>query len=654
MKQSILLGALFYVILWAISYGQAQETPNLVKNPGFEVRGAEGLPEGWNGPPNVYSHITSPVHSGSGALQFVNPDPNNYALCRQAIPLEPGKMYEFSAWIKCEDIVGMDSGATICLEWYTQDDKYLGGSYPSGIKGTRDWTQIRAISGRVPENATKCYVLCYVRKGMTGKAYWDDVEVRQYREPPLRTMLTKPNYRGIITPQLKQIELVAQLRLQDYELKPTQVRLRGEIVRAEGGAPVRSVRLTPTSAEAKLVLPAQGLAVGSYRLFVILERQDNGAEMARDSWRLNVPAQDLAQRVAYIDEYNRLIVKGEPFFPLGMYWSSVSEADVRMYADSAFNCLMPYGGANAEQLDLIQRYGLKIIYTLKDAYYGTAWCPKEIKGPEDERPFIEMKVKQFRSHPALLAWYLNDELSLEYMPRLEAHQEWLEELDPDHPTWVVLYQVGQLELYRKTFDVLGTDPYPIPTQPPRRAAEWTRQSVASVLDSRPIWMVPQVMNWACYKKTEEEKKGLRPPTYAEMRSMTWQCITEGARGLIYYSWFDLKKEPEVFERRWAEVKQVAAEVKRWMPVLLSVEPAPALKADKQEWLHWTVRRVGQEIYLFAVNDEEQPHEAVFKLPRMPKSVVQEMPEGGSAPLPKANAIRASFAGFEMKVYKIIL
>ena len=40
------------------------------------------------------------------------------------------------------------------------------------------------------------------------------------------------------------------------------------------------------------------------------------------------------------------------------------------------------------------------------------------------------------------------------MPSLEAHQQWLEELDPGHPTWIVLYQVGQLQLYRKTFDVV--------------------------------------------------------------------------------------------------------------------------------------------------------------------------------------------------------
>ena len=98
--------------------------------------------------------------------------------------------------------------------------------------------------------------------------------------------------------------------------------------------------------------------------------------------------------------------------------------------------------------------------------------------------------------------------------------------------------------------------------PARRAADYTKRSVESVMGSRPVWMVPQVMNWAVYRKTEEEKRGLRPPTLAELRSMSWQCLTEGAGGLIYYSFFDLKKDTTVpFETQWGIAKQVAGEIK---------------------------------------------------------------------------------------------
>jgi len=464
----------------------AADLPNLAANPGFEAKAANGLPEGWNGPTPVYTHATDPVHSGQGALRFVNPDASAYRLCNQLLPLKPGRMYEFSVWVKCEDIVGADSGATICLEWYTADDKYLGGAYPSGIKGTQDWTKVRGLSGLVPENAAKCRVVCYVRQRMTGQAWWDDVEVKQWLEPPLQTMLVKPNYRGLITPQTKQIELVAQLKLEDYGLKPEQTELSAQIVERRGGAALRTVRLSPTSATARLALPAAGLPGGDYTLWVFLRRKADRRRLASDQWRLTVLTDNLTKRTSYIDEHNRLIVNGKPFFPLGMYFGALKEDELRQYADSAFNCVMPYGGANAAQMDLLQSLDLKIIYSLKDAYFGSQYCPPAIKSPDDERPFMEAVTKQFRAHPALLAWYLNDELSLDYMRRLEAHQEWMETLDPNHPTWIVLYQVGQLDLYRKTFDVLGTDPYPIPQQPARRAADYTVASVRSVLGSRSV------------------------------------------------------------------------------------------------------------------------------------------------------------------------
>jgi hypothetical protein len=170
------------------------------------------------------------------------------------------------------------------------------------------------------------------------------------------------------------------------------------------------------------------------------------------------------------------------------------------------------------------------------------------------------------------------------LEQLAAHRDWLEELDPGRPTWVVLYQVDQVRAYLPTFDVIGTDPYPIPMHSPSRALDWARKTVDGVFHARPVWMVPQIFNWAAYKNTPEEKQKCRAPTLAEMRSMAWQCIAGGANGLIFYSWFDLWRMDkdtasggraavrEPFEQRWQEVCQMAAEIKQFMPVLLATEP----------------------------------------------------------------------------------
>jgi hypothetical protein len=268
---------------------------------------------------------------------------------------------------------------------------------------------------------------------------------------------------------------------------------------------------------------------------------------------------------------------------------------------------MPYGSPDEEGLDLLERHGLKCLYSIKDFYAGTKWAPDFIETVEDEEPEVRRTVREYRDHPALLGWYINDERPLSMVDRLEAHQQWVAAEDPNHPTWVVLYQVRDVAGYVRTFDAIGTDPYPIPSRPPAMAGEWAELTREAVGDARPIWMVPQVHNWGIYRGYEDS----RPPTLEEVRSMTWQCICEGADGLVYYSWMDLRRdETTPFEERWPEVKAVVEEVAEQIPVLLSVEPAPELAVDAPETVHWTVRTHNGTDWLFLVNGEAEPARAV--------------------------------------------
>ncbi len=66
--------------------------------------------------------------------------------------------------------------------------------------------------------------------------------------------------------------------------------------------------------------------------------------------------------------------------------------------------------ASRQQMDLADQCGLKVIYSIKDWYFGLRYCPPDIRSVADEEPKIRERVRAFRDHPALLAWYLNDEL----------------------------------------------------------------------------------------------------------------------------------------------------------------------------------------------------------------------------------------------------
>jgi hypothetical protein len=599
---------------------------NLVANGSFEssAGGDAANARRWYVDKVVYRRDSSVARTGGASLKYVNTDAGRYKLCMQSVKLKGGWKCRFSVWVKTQNIAGDDSGASICLEWSGADGKWLGGMYPKGVKGTRGWTNIQGVT-RIPPQAASFSLSCYVRKGMTGVAWFDDVELVRIDDKPMKTMLLSPVYRGRITDRgPKDIRASVRLNLDDLNLTPKQVKVAARIVSDKGDRSFASATHEPVD-KAPFVISVRcgDLAAGRYRLLVILLGRDGKAIQTLSHDLVRTP-EDFAPTCT-IDSHRRLIVRGKPFFPLGMYWSRISEKDLKTYSAGKFNCIMPYGAPTKAQMDLAHKYGIKVIYSVKGFYAGSKWSPASIKTLADEKRAVLDKVRRFRDHPALLAWYLNDELPQSYMPRLTAHHKWVAREDANHPAWVVLFQYRQVADYIETFDVIGTDPYPIGRSPASMAGRWTAETFRQTGRARAVWQVPQLHNWANYRKTAAEKKGCRTPTRDEVRSMAWQCICNGATGLVFYSWFDVKRNPDVsFETQWAGLKQIAAEIDRAAPMLLSIDPAPAveLRTDPGEptWLHWLARSYKGKSYIFAVNNGDADGEATFKVGKKVRTV----------------------------------
>ncbi len=605
------------------SHAQAEAETNLVVNSSFEEAVPDSpVPAGWSGTTEVYSLDKDIAKTGRAALKYVNVDPKRYVLCTQKVPVQPGWKVRFGVWIKSQDIQGEESGATICLEWQDRDGKWLGGAYPAGVRGTNDWTRVETIT-RLPEDAASCMVACYVRQGMTGTAWFDDVEVVRIADPPMQSVLLTPVYRGrVVSATPEDARVRVRWNLLDHDLKPNDLCVHAALFQQD-----RKLRDTVAQPQedqplyVDLAIPLTGLEPGRYDLAVTL-RGPSGTELQTDHHAIDCLRED-AKFTCRIDENRRLLVDGKPFFPLGMYFAGIDPKDIEEYATSKFNCLMPYDSPTRQQMDLAHKHGLKVIYSVKDWYAGSEWCPPTIRTVADEEPLIRARVREFRNHPALLAWYLNDELSQQFLPQLEAHQRWVSEEDPNHPTWVVLYQFKEVAAYLKTFDVIGTDPYPIGRSPASMAGQWTAETFRQVEHARPMWQVPQLHNWANYAKTDAEKKGGRTPTYEEVRSMAWQCICEGATGLVFYSWYDVKRNPDVpLDVQWSGLKRLAEEIDNMAPILLSNEPVPLIRfqGEQPRWLHWLARQSAGKAYLMVVNNGDGEGEISFHLPSIPKSV----------------------------------
>jgi len=646
---------LFVGVVAVFGTGRLRAEKNLVTNPGFERLDSKGWADDWSPRPGVFTVEKEGARNGECCLRFENHDAEKYVLCSIPLDLEPGKQFEFEAYVKTKEIQGKDTGATVCVQWWGQEGAFLGGSYPSGVKGTqREWQLIRGRTRPIPTEAKRFDLTCYVRKKMTGVAWWDDVKVTRYHPPVAHGMVTD-RYRDMTDGGWVNVEV--GLNLADREISPRSADVLLQVLRGQGIAVMQMEPLRLTPEKASFQLNSSPLSPGKYELLCRV-RDEEGEILGEERGRLQ-RVEAFPERKAYIDEHRRLILDGKPFFPLGTYWGGISEDHLDLYEDSSFNCLMPYHPVNREALDAAHKRGVKVIYSVKDYYAGRCG----LKNEDEARVRIEEVVGSLRDHPAIMAWYINDELPLSLLDDLRAHQSWMEELDPGRPTWVVLYQVGEVREYLPTFDVIGTDPYPIPHKPVSMAFEYAQMTHEAVFGCRALWMVPQIFNWASYKKDPEEKKRYRPPTLEEIRSMAWQCIAGGANGLIFYSWSDLWRMDremvqggralvrEPFEARWREVKEVGREIACLFPVLLSVDPVvEPTHIEAPEGVHCRLYGHQGNTYLLLVNSEQESVGARMSFSKPPKAV--ELLLGKKKPSVDGVQLCADFEPLEAKMVSV--
>lgn len=298
-----------------------------------------------------------------------------------------------------------------------------------------------------------------------------------------------------------------------------------------------------------------------------------------------------------IDERNRTIVDGKPFFPLGVY-GGIAEKDIGRLADSPFNTLMVYSYPQIPQLDRAHKHGLKVIAGVNYVWAGNPFRPKAVNSAADAERWLAEYVASVKGHDALLAWYLFDEPPVTEVPKFARRREFMQKADPDHPCWGAMNIPQLAAWYLEAFDVASADPYPISRDPISKVSDWTEHVRRGTKGRRAIWMIPQIFDYRNYGR-----KDAHTPTREEIRNMTWQCIAGGANGIVYFKYGDLARNPfgdATFESRWADVKAVAQEVKDFMPVLLSGEDAPEVKVSNGDVRARAFRYRG-ETWLTAVN-----------------------------------------------------
>ena len=569
----------------------AKAQPQVV-NAAFEQFDAGGSPVGWTMPKRGFHAAKGEGMNGSGGLVWESDDPNRYVCASQPVALEPGKAYRFGAHVKVDSQKTPKSkkvGAFVCIEWHDANGKWMGGAYSTRAgEAESDWKRVEAVTTRIPEGATTFKLQVFGGKKCTGRVRFDNVFVQPYVRSVVAGVYSDA-YRDVATEG--DVSFHAVLNPPDGGW-PKGVKAEFSFLGADGGT--ARVPAALKGDEAALTVPVARLAKGTHKVSLAISGAD-GAVLGESSLDFT-RADALPPRAVYVDGHKRLVVDGKPFFPLGMYWGEITAELLDIYTNAPFNCLMPYVWPTRAQLDLCAARGLKSFANIK----------------KFRNRGLEKRIAEVKDHPALLAWYVIDEAPLADLDSYVSMYRTLREADSQHPAWAVMDRLDDIRDFMPTCDIMGFDPYPVAQRPIGLVAKRTRDGRAAICDTKPVWMVPQAFDWSWYRPHQRDKERL--PTQEEIRSMTWQAVAEGAKGIVFYCFHGMFKFADEATRAklWGDVVAVTREVKRFEDVLLSVEPAPEV-VGAPPGLSARTWRCGDKVYLLAANTTREPLSAEIEV-----------------------------------------
>ncbi len=464
----------------------------------------------------------------------------------------------------------------------------------------------------------------------------DNLRLIPRSKPPLvEFSLAYPNYRGYIFPNAGKVEVWADVESNEYGFRPDQLRMTLTLL---SGIRKTSKNSPLKSDHCELSISPEKMPYGPIILTASIEKRSDGFILSKREWTLSrLTGAEVHHKKVYLDRKNAAIVDGKPFFPLGFY-SGGTSSHMEEIADSPFNCILDYGTNTRAKSDMLaymdrmQKRGLKLIYCLNDLY-PTANYVKSWEGLTGNLTIENAVVKAYQNHPALLAWYINDEIPAPLAPNLLQYYRSVRSADPDHPCYMVHCNRYALPYFADSTDIMGIDPYPIPKNPVTEVSSFLDFCNSTSKHHKPTWVVPQVFGWYQYSDenlnrgripTEEELKSGRAPSYSESRCMTYLSLVHGAKGLIYYCYYDMRALPQ-YNEMWEGMKKIAGEVRTLSSVLLEGDYIGTVEiSTKNTPLHFIVKRYQGRYYMITVNSVNKSIAATFNLKKIHCTQITEM------------------------------
>lgn len=328
-----------------------------------------------------------------------------------------------------------------------------------------------------------------------------------------------------------------------------------------------------------------------------------------------------------------LIVDGEPFFPIGIYYLPKSEKPYAELAEAGFNLVRCK--LSKEELDAAHAQGLKAWISLGNRL-------DILSEPEKRKQDIKTQVNRSKSHPALMAWESVDEPAWTWKEpakarvsaeSLVAGHAYLKEIDSEHILWInhaPRNTYKTLQKFSVHADVVACDIYPVIPEdinadktyaimPNGKQGDLANQSLSCVGEyvrkmkkvangKKSTWIVLQGFAW------NHETDNPLLPTPEETRFMAYDAVINGVDGILYWG-THLMPQPS---QQWDGIKRVAKELSTLTPVLLAPTIQHNISIEYEEkgfsidrGVEILVKYHDNKVYLIMANTTIGPVKATF-------------------------------------------
>jgi hypothetical protein len=263
---------------------------------------------------------------------------------------------------------------------------------------------------------------------------------------------------------------------------------------------------------------------------------------------------------------------------------------------------------------------------------------------------ITQYAKGLASDSRVAGYYTCDECASERQPRTFHQYNLIKQYDPGSITYAVENFPNEYQFWRNTVDVLGVDPYVLGTRfDESYVGDLTRKVIGAVHGARPVWTVIQFF-WMTRLS--------HFPTEQELHDMSWMAITEGARGVFYWSYglrgLDWgKRDPVLRQQRYDELVNVTKGISALEPMLIAPD-SPMLSANSATGTIITKEKDLKDgsRYLISYNHSGSSVTVTFTLRRPARTISVVAGENRSISPDQSTSFKDTYAPFQAHVYKI--